>query len=439
MKSENGFINTLTQLCLICVFCLAKLHGLEQNTYSNVEGNADDSLPGKLKFAHVIFRHGDRMPVDPYPTDPWNNQTFWPARWGQLTNRGKRQHYELGKWLRKRYNALLGATYDRQQIFVQSTDVDRTLMSAQSNLAGFYEPEGSDIWNEDLKWQPIPVHTKPEKDDPVLAAKAPCSAFDYALSALQSSPEYQAKVERYKYLFDYLSQHSGRMVETFLDINYINNTLFIETLYNKTLPEWTKKVYGSADMTYATNFAFSVNTMTRQLARLKVGPLLKEIFNRFVDKSQGKLTPDRNMWIYSAHDTTIANVLNGLNMFQLHSPPYTACIMMEMRVDDYNNSLISIFYKNSSAEPLPMNIPGCGVSCPLNTLLRLYSDYLPVDWERECKLSTMMLTYEEANIGAATGILIFIIIILLCASYALMIYYRRRNYHLYSSSYAQMA
>ncbi|EDW58375.1 prostatic acid phosphatase isoform X1 [Drosophila virilis] len=396
------------------------------------------TLPGELKFVHVIFRHGDRMPVDPYPTDPWNNRKYWPTGWGQLTNRGKQQHYELGKWLRKRYSSLLDARYDREQVFVQSTDVDRTLMSAQSNLAGLYEPVGNDVWNPLIKWQPIPVHSVPEKDDPVLAAKAPCPAFDYYLENFKASAEFQAKWARYKDLFDYLGQNSGRPIKSFMDAQYFNNTLFIETLYNRTLPEWAQKVYGGADLTYVSNFAFSINTYTRQLARLKGGPLLKDVLTRLESKHKKQLSPDRSVFIYSAHDTTIANMLNTLKLFQLHSPPYTACIMFELRVDDNNRPLVSVFYKNTTAEPLPMYIPGCGVSCPLSKMYALYEDVLPENWTDECKRSTLTMTYEEANLGAATGILICIIAALLCVSYGLMIYYRRRDYNMHTS-YAQMA
>lgn len=100
-------------------------------------------------------------------------------------------------------------------------------------------------------------------------------------------------------------------------IQRINNTLFIEELYNKSLPEWTKKIYPSADMTAVAAFTFSISTYTRQLARLKSGPLIKEMLQRFVDKSKGKLNPDRSVWIYSAHDTTVANVLNTLKLFDV--------------------------------------------------------------------------------------------------------------------------
>jgi len=51
------------------------------------------------------------------------------------------------------------------KVHVQSTDYDRTLMSAYSNLAGLFPPAQSQVWNNDLPWQPIPVHTEPIDSD----------------------------------------------------------------------------------------------------------------------------------------------------------------------------------------------------------------------------------------------------------------------------------
>ena len=76
--------------------------------------------------------------------------------------------YRLGIYLQNRYmkdNDLLNETYSRYEIYIRSTDVNRTLMSAQANMAGLYPPQGSQVWNSKILWQPIPVHTVPVVED----------------------------------------------------------------------------------------------------------------------------------------------------------------------------------------------------------------------------------------------------------------------------------
>ena len=40
-------------------------------------------------------------------------------------------------------------------------------MSAMTNLAALFPPEGISVWNPNLPWQPIPVHTVPVSEDQV--------------------------------------------------------------------------------------------------------------------------------------------------------------------------------------------------------------------------------------------------------------------------------
>uniref|UniRef100_A0A1I7XUB7 Leishmanolysin-like peptidase n=1 Tax=Heterorhabditis bacteriophora TaxID=37862 RepID=A0A1I7XUB7_HETBA len=98
----------------------------------------------KLLFVQVVWRHGDRAPVKSYPTDI-HQEDAWPHGWGELTqvDLGMRQQYALGRLLRNRYmngtNALLDRNYNPKQVYIRSTDVNRTLVSAYANLAGMFE------------------------------------------------------------------------------------------------------------------------------------------------------------------------------------------------------------------------------------------------------------------------------------------------------------
>lgn len=112
------------------------------------------------------------------------------------------------------------------------TDVDRTLMSAESNLAGFFPPDGNQVWNTKIMWQPIPIHTVPEALDGVLAAKKICNRYNYAQKKYQQSAEYEALITKYRPLFQYLSQKCGAKVTTFDQAQYLYNTFYIEHLKN---------------------------------------------------------------------------------------------------------------------------------------------------------------------------------------------------------------
>lgn len=72
-----------------------------------------------------------------------------------------------------------------------------------------------------------------------------------------------------------------------------------------------------SDLEWISNRSFQVSTNTPELARLKTGFLIREILDRFDQKISAKLSPDRSLWIYSAHDTTVANVLNSLGLFEV--------------------------------------------------------------------------------------------------------------------------
>jgi hypothetical protein len=82
-----------------------------------------------------------------------------------LTTAGIEQGYRLGVYFQTRYGSLLNPIYNRSEIYVRSTDYDRTLMTAQSSLVGLYPlPNNS---NSSVPIQPVPVHTAARRQDTV--------------------------------------------------------------------------------------------------------------------------------------------------------------------------------------------------------------------------------------------------------------------------------
>lgn len=56
---------------------------------------------------------------------------------------------------------------------------------------------------------------------------------------------------------------------------------------------------------------------SNEIKKFKGGFLLREMIKRFEDKSLSRLRPNRSLWIYSAHDTTLANLLHTLNLYEV--------------------------------------------------------------------------------------------------------------------------
>lgn len=148
---------------------------------------------------------------------------------------GKQQHYELGKWLRQRYQSFLNyQEYSVNLTYVRSTDVDRTIMSALANLAGLFPPKRNQEWNTDILWQPIPVHTIPENLDYVLAGKKKCPEYDLEYGLYLQSEEFKKLNETFKDLMEYLSISTGEKMDNFPDILTLYGTLIVQESNNKT-------------------------------------------------------------------------------------------------------------------------------------------------------------------------------------------------------------
>lgn len=138
----------------------------------------------------------------------------------------------MGQFLRRRYDNLLGGRFDPEKIFVLSSDYDRTINSASSVLAAMFPPTDTQIWNANLLWQPIPVHTIPRDMDYLISCDIACHRYVHALDEYQQSAEIQSIINENRNLFEFLEQHTGQPVRDLNQLKDIQNTLSIENSMN---------------------------------------------------------------------------------------------------------------------------------------------------------------------------------------------------------------
>ncbi|XP_012883492.1 PREDICTED: prostatic acid phosphatase [Dipodomys ordii] len=288
----------------------------------------------ELKCATLVFRHGDRSPIETFPNDPIM-ESSWPQGFGQLTQLGMEQHYELGQYIKKRYRKLLNESYNREQVYIRSTDVDRTLMSAMTNLAALFPPEGTSIWNPTLLWQPIPVHTVSLSEDRLLYLPLRnCPRFQELESETLKSEEFQKRLHPYKDFIETLPSLSGFHGRDLFGIwSKVYDPLYCEGVHNFTLPSWATedtmtKLKELSELSLLSLYGIHKQ---KEKSRLQGGVLVKEILKHL--KSATQTEKYRKLVMYSAHDTTVSGLQMALDVYNGILPPYAACHLMELYLE----------------------------------------------------------------------------------------------------------
>lgn len=151
-----------------------------------------------------------------------------------LKQQGMRRQYKLGQYLRRRYNHLLGDEYSYRKVYIQSSDYDRTMMSAQALLAALFKPTKEEEWNDEIQWQPIPVHVLPRQSDHMIAIEHNCPKYKHLLAKYsKESKEIQRIYTEYAEEISFWSRMSGANLTGTYDIYQLFNTLEIEKEQNK--------------------------------------------------------------------------------------------------------------------------------------------------------------------------------------------------------------
>ncbi|KAL4454537.1 hypothetical protein ABPG74_021742 [Tetrahymena malaccensis] len=315
---------------------------------------------GKLLQVVETFRHGARYRIynSSYPDNDQIN-------YGELTAEGQRMHYVLGVTLQQKYADSLKfpQTYDHTFIYAKSTNVNRTIMSAYSQLAGMFPlNKGLSVENinnqflippfdpapvnvDEPKYalaggqQPIPIHVKEQKDEKQLLGymDACKNAAQWSKDNKDDSDWNRIKGE-FQPLIDKLANDKyfqlpanpdldiiSQLVDTLIAIKWAgdatkNNEIaahvegFLMPLDEMMNPANFNVMWVQMNLLYTIQLHLAL-FKTKQQKQTSVTPFFNELlayFNNYLNATDSN--PYFKWIMLSAHDTTIAMVAQGLNL-----------------------------------------------------------------------------------------------------------------------------
>ncbi|CAB1351867.1 unnamed protein product, partial [Coregonus sp. 'balchen'] len=255
---------------------------------------------------------------------------------GQLTTVGMQQLYEQGERLRKRYiqaTAFLNPTFSPTEVYVRSTNIVRTIDSAKCLVAGLFHQSQSDM---------VPILTT-EAESEIL---------------------YYHGCRLLKLLSGHRWAASSTLPDIAADLRSIKSTSGHRCPTNGLTSS-------SPGLLEEHSGAESCGDDLPHLRTQQEGE--PAAVDNIEDKLQDTTSePNRKLFLYSAHDTTLIPCLMALGIFDMRWPPYAADITLELHQHrQTKEAFVKVSYIGQDHL-----IPGCnGVYCPLQEFKQALSNY----------------------------------------------------------------
>ena len=358
-----------------------------------IDNTINDDEEEKLLFAWEHFRHGPRNPYTQINKTTWID--FIGVQWkneGELSALGLRSHYLLGVATKNRYENFLSKSFDTNEIFIISTDVNRTITSAMSNLQGIYrnyttpnltieQIDNAKIKGlngtyeqkinekiEELKKSYIkdgisimPIHLFSRVG---LQFKLNDNDFCPGIIKYKEESKNQKDVKKIvKEFTDNTNETFGKYIFEFMNVSsektsdylYINNNLyyicdtFIADYFSgiymphiiQTGIDMDKFYYHCLNYSIIDSYYLSYGLPPTKLSYLTSSPVFRTIFNYmdrriklFEENNPDKIDPSSPKFvIYSGHDSTVAGIdvfLKSVFGIEYDNPQYTTSQLIEL-------------------------------------------------------------------------------------------------------------
>ncbi|KAK2839892.1 hypothetical protein Q5P01_013632 [Channa striata] len=374
----------------------------DQVTTNSTSANTNSSSLYELKLVQVLFRHGARTPLKTIPDvmqvqwvptlleppahtrinyvvtdlnggprppapieDSYRKNMLTGGTFpGQLTTVGMQQLYELGKRLRRRYieeSPFLSSTFSTAEVYVRSTNIVRTIESAKCLIAGLFQQNQKEI---------VHILTTEAESEILYPNYHGCKLLKILVghrwAESSTLPDIAADLQS-------IQNALGIAAHQHIDFILIRDDMVARETHGLPCPpvldSWRNKVEQRAvDMMF-----HIYDPSKRENLQLCVGPLLHTLLVNIDEKLQGTSSaPDRKLFLYSAHDTTLIPCLMALGIFDMRWPAYAADITLELHQHrQTNEAFVKVSYIGQD-----QLIPGCsGVYCPLQEFKQALSAY----------------------------------------------------------------
>lgn len=345
---------------------------------------ANDTDGMKLKSVQVFFRHGARTPLKhipgvpevvydrkfliapvPYTEVPIDVQYIHGGKKpdskiqdsysavkfkggvdaGMLTTIGKEQAYHLGKRLAERYSKFsIGKEFNRQDVFVRSTNINRCIESAQCVLAGMY---GHLSFKAE---DPVVIVVDKIDDEILFPSTHHCPSFHQLTKeshlSLQSDPEYIK-------LAHIIQKETGVKEDVSkIDMMQLRDHIVARRTHGLPVAEFMDDLYDAIDKA-AVKYLVKIvcgNISENPTLGLSfgIGRLLNHIKENLKTLSADCTTTRNNnrtkLSLYSCHDSSIAPLLIAFGCYDDRWPPYTADISIELYEDRNGKHFVKVLY-----------------------------------------------------------------------------------------------
>ncbi|VDN05220.1 unnamed protein product [Thelazia callipaeda] len=390
----------------------------------------------QLLLLQAIWRHGDRAPIKKCLGDPISEKD-WPRGWGQLTAEGMAQHVKLGKIIYNRYVKelkFLSPLYNANEIYVRSTDVNRTLLSAVSNFIGFYnnpyvnERTGIDFPNI-TEWPQgfvaVPVHTVKNEHDFIGNPSAKCPRQDWLRKMMYLTTEWKDLSMKYENIsndFEKICKESVSLHDLWgpVDAFYCEKLHGFQIAVNDALYEQLTQINNKVQ-----NFENGLDLkpydgidFKHEIGKIRGGSVLWSMLNHFdlklhclQPKNRGtahcKWMENLNYYAYSAHDTTLAALMCTLDAkFKILNsneyPRYSSSMLFELWDTKNGPALKAYYHRNftqTELEDVTSLLDHCADNmdsdgyCNYHKFRASGIPYYPGDKDKLCQDTTSKKTY----------------------------------------------